>query len=437
MRLDNLDQARSIGPALIAFFAVLGFLGLVHALVTAVREREAMLAMLRLLGSRRAHVRRAVLWQAVFVTSVSLLVGLPTGVAIGRWAWSQVIADLGVVAPPQVDLDPRGPRDPRGARPRPAGRHRPRLAGRPAPDRPCLGAGMSGAPMSAWEGDEYQARFDRLAASGTHVHGEADFVTAFAPTSVLDAGCGTGRVSIELAGRGMEVVGTDVDPSMLATARRRDPDLTWVEADLTTLDLGRAFDLVLLAGNVPLFTPPGTQPALVAHCAAHLARDGHLVAGFSIDRGYGLDGLGRRLHRRRPGARRPLRHVDPRPLHRRRLRRLGAPTTVGLTPQSRLRRRMSPPWAATSTCPGWVSATRSRSAQWSTCRCTVGTLHGDGRPHPALVTHGLGGQGAGTGQGRLGPPGVGPEPVAQLPPQVGQVCDRQLGRHVRPPLRWA
>lgn len=142
--------------------------------------------------------------------------------------------------------------------------------------------------MSAWEGDEYQARFDRLAASGTHVHGEADFVTAFAPTSVLDAGCGTGRVSIELAGRGMEVVGADIDPSMLATARRQAPDLPWVEADLTTLDLGRAFDLVLLAGNVPLFTPPGTQPALVAHCAAHLARDGHLVAGFSIDRGYGL-----------------------------------------------------------------------------------------------------------------------------------------------------
>jgi SAM-dependent methyltransferase len=142
--------------------------------------------------------------------------------------------------------------------------------------------------MSAWEGDEYQARFDRLAASGTHVHGEADFVTAFAPTSVLDAGCGTGRVSIELAGRGMEVVGADIDPSMLATARRQAPDLLWVEADLTTLDLERAFDLVLLAGNVPLFTPPGTQPALVAHCAAHLARDGHLVAGFSLDRGYGL-----------------------------------------------------------------------------------------------------------------------------------------------------
>jgi SAM-dependent methyltransferase len=143
--------------------------------------------------------------------------------------------------------------------------------------------------VTAWEGDEYQARFDALAASGVEVHGEADFVVAYAPTSVLDAGCGTGRVGIELARRGIEVVGADVDASMLATARRTAPDLTWVAVDLTELDLGRDFALVLLAGNVPLFTPPGTQPALVARCAAHVAAGGRLVAGFSLNRGYGLD----------------------------------------------------------------------------------------------------------------------------------------------------
>ena len=141
--------------------------------------------------------------------------------------------------------------------------------------------------MTTWEGEEYQARFDRLAAAGTDVHGEADFVESYGPSSVLDAGCGTGRVGIELARRGIEVVGADLDPSMLATARRQAPALTWVEADLTTLDLGRAFAVVLLAGNVPLFTPPGTQPALAARCGAHLAPGGRLVAGFSLDRGYG------------------------------------------------------------------------------------------------------------------------------------------------------
>jgi SAM-dependent methyltransferase len=140
-----------------------------------------------------------------------------------------------------------------------------------------------------WEGDSYQARFDSLAESGEDVHGEAGFVVKLAPRTVLDAGCGTGRVAIELARRGIEVVGTDVSASMLATARERAPGLTWVESDLAALDLGRSFDVVVMAGNVPLFTPPGTQGAMVAGCARHVAAHGALVAGFQLGRGYELD----------------------------------------------------------------------------------------------------------------------------------------------------
>lgn len=141
----------------------------------------------------------------------------------------------------------------------------------------------------SWDGDRYQARFDELAASGTDVHGEAAFVQRLGPASVLDAGCGSGRVAAELARRGIEVVGVDMDASMLAAASRRHPELSWIGADLCTLDLGRRFDVVLMAGNVPLFTPPGTQPALVAACARHIAPGGALVAGFSTDHGYSAD----------------------------------------------------------------------------------------------------------------------------------------------------
>ena len=141
-----------------------------------------------------------------------------------------------------------------------------------------------------WDGDRYQQRFDDLAASGVDVHGEAGFVAALAPSTVLDAGCGTGRVAIELARRGIEVVGVDADASMIATARRLAPELTWREGDLTdpSLELGRRFDVVVMAGNVPLFTPEGTQAALVAGCARHLAPGGRMVAGFQLDRGYGV-----------------------------------------------------------------------------------------------------------------------------------------------------
>jgi SAM-dependent methyltransferase len=139
-----------------------------------------------------------------------------------------------------------------------------------------------------WEGDEYQRRFDAIAAGGDDVHGEASFVVGLAPGSVLDAGCGTGRVAIELARHGIDVVGVDADASMLATARNLAPDLTWIESDVGAVDLARRFDVVLMAGNVPLFTPAGTQARLVAGCARHVAPSGVLVAGFQLGRGYEL-----------------------------------------------------------------------------------------------------------------------------------------------------
>lgn len=137
-----------------------------------------------------------------------------------------------------------------------------------------------------WNGSEYQSRFDSLAESGMDVHGEAKFVLAYAPKSVLDAGCGTGRVAIELARHGVEVVGADRDQSMLAHARELAPGITWVRSDLAELDLGRKFDVVVMAGNVPLFTEPGTQDRLVAGVARHA---GLLIAGFSLNRGYSVE----------------------------------------------------------------------------------------------------------------------------------------------------
>ena len=143
--------------------------------------------------------------------------------------------------------------------------------------------------MTNWRGDDYQRRFDDLAASGVDVHGEATFVMRYAPKTLLDAGCGTGRVAIELARHRVTVVGVDVNTSMLVTARDIAPDLEWIEHDLATLDLGREFDVVLMAGNVPLFTAPGTHAALVAGCARHVATGGRLIAGFQLSGAYSLE----------------------------------------------------------------------------------------------------------------------------------------------------
>jgi SAM-dependent methyltransferase len=142
-------------------------------------------------------------------------------------------------------------------------------------DDPCVGAA-------------YQARLDALAATGRSMHAEADLVGRFAPRSVLDAGCGTGRVAIELHRRGIEVVGVDLSESMLAEAREREPELTLIHDDLATFALDRTFDLVLTAGNVPIFCAPDDRVALVANCARHVVSGGHLIAGFTLDSGYTL-----------------------------------------------------------------------------------------------------------------------------------------------------
>jgi len=147
--------------------------------------------------------------------------------------------------------------------------------------------------VTTFDGREYQARFDALTAKGIDLHGEASLVRSFEPRTVLDAGCGTGRVAIELDRHGIEVLGVDVSASMIAEAQRLAPSLTFLVADLAELDLGRTFDVVVLAGNVPLFCPPEARDALVRHCAAHVGSAGVLVSGFQLDQGYGTDDFDR------------------------------------------------------------------------------------------------------------------------------------------------
>lgn len=125
-----------------------------------------------------------------------------------------------------------------------------------------------------------------MAATGANPHGEADFVGGYGPRSVLDGGCGTGRVAIELARRGLDVVGTDLDPDMIALALAKAPELAWIQADLSELDLATRFDVVVLAGNVVPYVAADRRGAAVAACARHLAPAGRLIAGFQLQQGW-------------------------------------------------------------------------------------------------------------------------------------------------------
>src|SRR5262245_57834541 len=98
---------------------------------------------------------------------------------------------------------------------------------------------------------------------GADPHAEAAFVESLGARSVYDAGCGTGRVAIELARRGIAVAGVDIDPRMLRKARAEAPDLEWHLGDIAKVNLRRQFDVVLLAGNVMIFLAPKTESSVL------------------------------------------------------------------------------------------------------------------------------------------------------------------------------
>ncbi len=137
-------------------------------------------------------------------------------------------------------------------------------------------------------GKIYDSRFDDMKKAGLDVHGEANFVMHYQPVTVLDAGCGTGRVAIELARRGCQVVGLDLDSEMLARAKEKAPELDWRTGDLADFQAQQKFELIVMAGNVMLFVSPETEHHVVLNMSRHLLPGGKLIAGFQLNRGLSL-----------------------------------------------------------------------------------------------------------------------------------------------------
>jgi SAM-dependent methyltransferase len=117
--------------------------------------------------------------------------------------------------------------------------------------------------------------------------GEIDFYRALAVDvkgqggSILEVGCGTGRVTLRLAQEGVPVTGLDLSPDMLAVAREKSqmmPNVRWVEADMQSFELGERFDLVLIPGHSFQFMlTPTDQTACLDCIRRHLAPGGRVV----------------------------------------------------------------------------------------------------------------------------------------------------------------
>lgn len=131
---------------------------------------------------------------------------------------------------------------------------------------------------------------------GEDLDGEARLIDAMAArkSRILDAGCGPGRTGGELARRGHDVVGVDIDDELIDAARADFPEVTWRVGDLAELDLPAAgitepFDIVVCAGQVMTFLAPGTAAAVLRRFARHVKPGGRIVTGFGAGRGYEFD----------------------------------------------------------------------------------------------------------------------------------------------------
>jgi len=121
--------------------------------------------------------------------------------------------------------------------------------------------------------------------------GDVEFYAKLASEAdgaVLELGCGTGRVLLPIAASGVDITGVDSSASMLDYARSRidavdSPGLRaeLVEADMSTVDLGRRFALVFSAFRpIAHLHTLDSQLAFLENARRHLAPGGRFALDF-------------------------------------------------------------------------------------------------------------------------------------------------------------
>ena len=102
--VSNLAQVDFLPYVLAAFLVTLALGALGLSLLTSVRRHRRDLAVLKAIGFAPHQVAATVAWQAAILVVVALVVGMPAGVALGRWTWHLVADNIGSVSPPVVPI---------------------------------------------------------------------------------------------------------------------------------------------------------------------------------------------------------------------------------------------------------------------------------------------------------------------------------------------
>jgi predicted lysophospholipase L1 biosynthesis ABC-type transport system permease subunit len=104
--VTNYGRVEALPLVIGAFLVLIALATLFHTLVTSIRRRRRELAILKALGFERKQISRMVAWQATTIVALGALIGVPLGIAAGRWGWMIFAEDLGVVPDSMVPLVP-------------------------------------------------------------------------------------------------------------------------------------------------------------------------------------------------------------------------------------------------------------------------------------------------------------------------------------------
>jgi hypothetical protein len=98
----DLRGVNGLPLALALLLALLATGTVAHTLVSSVRRRRRDLAILKAVGFVTGQVRATVAWQATAIAASSLIIGLPLGIAAGRWAWTLLASQFAIEPVPVI-----------------------------------------------------------------------------------------------------------------------------------------------------------------------------------------------------------------------------------------------------------------------------------------------------------------------------------------------
>jgi hypothetical protein len=100
--VQALSEVSGLPAVLGGVLVLLAAATLAHTLTSSVRRRRRELAVLRTMGFVRRQVWLSVFWQTTTLMGISLLIGIPMGALIGRFAWNVFAEDLGALSEPHL-----------------------------------------------------------------------------------------------------------------------------------------------------------------------------------------------------------------------------------------------------------------------------------------------------------------------------------------------